>query len=462
MAAPKAESEIPGAGDVFRTLNLPDKFMVGLDTMALTTSKSLAGFRDIPPGPHFLWVQQPEGVSRCGYWFVTSKTHRAVRVKEWDGYNETLGDVSSASRDSSLESVYSGLKPYALHNRSSSTGVHWSLGDPLPEWARAPERLWSALTSAISLEALARFTGKKGVNEVFVDSTDVRRDEDGPVNAPQVDNAGSGLSFFFLQDFRDLQVLELGGNRSRGRSEDTSARVEVLLSNNSNCSSSSSSTSNPHDNNQITEREILAELQLTFLTGTHLGNAACLEQWWNLLLKILLRAYRVAATRPQFAAGVIRTLHAQLLYTEHYFGTSSSSGPSGLNDKTTEEIRGTRNGPSSDRPIFQYKPHNRKKLYRALIEYKRRVGGLVSALGNGATAEHRAVMEAFEELEVWLWRWNWDLRAEAAAEKVATTAVNRGSGDEMMWNSEDEEDEQPVVVELDENGREVGLVSFRD
>jgi A1 cistron-splicing factor AAR2 len=29
-------------------------------------------------------------------------------------------------------------------------------------------------------------------------------------------------------------------------------------------------------------------------------------------------------------------------------------------------------------------------------------------------------------------------------------------------DSEEEEDEQPVVVELDEEGREVGLVSFRD
>ncbi|KAL1839681.1 hypothetical protein VTJ49DRAFT_1246 [Mycothermus thermophilus] len=465
MAAAKAEHEVPGTGDVFRTLGLPDKFMVGLDAMAITTSKSLAGFRDIPPGPHFLWAQQPDGVSRCGYWFVTSNTHRTVRVKEWDRYNETLGEPSSASRDASLESVHSDLKPYTLHDRSKNTGsTHWSLGDPLPEWARAPGRLWNALTSAISAEALARITGKKGVDEVFVDSTDTRRDESEPATTSQVDSANStGLSFLFLQDFRDLQVLDLSGSRSQS-GEDTSSRVEALLSRHHD---------DDDDDDRITEREILAELQFTFLTGTHLGNAACLEQWWNLVLKILLRAYQTTTTRLQFAAGVLRTLHAQLLYTEHYFGSSSDSSEpttTTIQDRTTTK----RDGPSSDRPLFQYKPHNREKLRLALIEYKRRaLSGLLSSSpsNNHSTVDHRAVVEAFEELEAWLWRWNWDLRATeavaAAKTTTTTTAVGRGSSsgkDDMMImaDSDEDEDEQPVVVELDEEGREVGLVSFRD
>ncbi|KAL2123826.1 hypothetical protein VTJ04DRAFT_191 [Mycothermus thermophilus] len=441
-SASESTTSCPGAGDVFRTIGLPDKFMVGLDALAITTSKSFAGFRDIPPGTHLLWVQQIEGVSRCGYWFVTNRTNRAVRVKEWDSYNETLGDPTTPHNTNHLESVSSDLKPYTLHDRihdRNKTGTHWSLGDPLPEWAREPAKHWCTLTSNISLESLTRITGKDGLGEIFVDSTDVRRDEDAP-------NNNSGFNFLFLQDFRDLQVLDLTGNRS-ARSEDTSARIEALLSNNQG---------------RISEQGILAELQFTFLTGTHIGNAACLEQWWNLVLKILLRAYHAAITRPRFTAGVIRTLHAQLLYTEYYFG--SSSGSDADNQATDEDKRTKRDGPSSERPIFQYKPHNREKLRLALIEYKRRVSALLSGLGRSdnrtVTGEHRAVVEALEELEAWLWRWNWDLRADPG--KVTAKGLNMVNQSDMPVDSDEEEDDQPVVVELDEDGREVGMVSFRD
>jgi A1 cistron-splicing factor AAR2 len=442
-------------GDVFRTLGLPDKFIVGLDTMAMTTSRSLPGFRDIPPGPHFLWVQQPGGVSRCGYWFMTGPPGQGlVRTKEWNRYDEVLGEAgeSEAARQrDDMETVYPTLQPYPLHDHREESAR--PSGDALPDWAQSPASLWNVLTSAISTQTLGRITGKLDANgEYLVDSIDcakdTSRDDDNPSAGPKppIPSAINELNFLFTRDFHDLQVLDLD-RTTKAHVADTSARVDALLT--------STSTTN---NNNPTEQDILAELQFTFLTGTHLSNPACLSQWWNLVLKIVLRAHRLAATRPRLTAALLRTLHAQLLYTEHYFGDSSSRPDDGDGGGG----RG-KEGLSGERPVFEYKPLYRGKLRAMLGEYGRRLGGGGVLSGGRVTAEQEAVGGAWGELEAWLWRAGWDLRG--GGEDGTTTTGGGGRADDMEAppaDSEDEEDEQPVVVELDGEGREVGLVSFRD
>ncbi|KAK4152668.1 A1 cistron-splicing factor [Chaetomidium leptoderma] len=433
-------------GDVFRTLGLPGNFIVGLDAMAMTTNKSLPGFRDIPPGTHFLWVQQPGGVSRCGYWFTTG-VQGIVRIKAWDRYNEVLGEpagqIEAQDRKDSMESLYTTLQPYTLHDRRDDASV--TLDDTLPDWAQSPTSLWSALTGAISTQSLGRMTGKQGVKEYLVDSMDCAREtapRDGPPASKAHDaNAINELNFLFAQDFRDLQVLDLGSMKAHVA--DTSAHVQALLSNDAN-------------NSPVTERDMLAELQFTFLTGSHLSNWACLEQWWNLVLKVVLRGYNLAVSRPQLARDLLQTLHAQLFYTEHYMGGASTSPPDHPGDPCERGAKKV--GLNSDRPIFQCRPLNREKLRQILAEYKRQLNKRLEGgrRSSQVTPDQEAVGRAWEDLETWLWRCGWDLRGEykAAAEQKGVAVTDS--------DEEEEEDEQPVVVELDDEGREVGLVSFRD
>lgn len=428
-----------GKGGVFLTLGLPEHFIVGLDAMAMTTNKSLLGFREIPQGAHFLWVQQPSGVSRCGYWF-TRGVQAAVRTKKWDAQNETLGEPSQAEArevEASVKSVYPTLQPYTLHAHRDVPAT--ALEGTLPEWARSPGSLWHTLTNAISDPTLERITSRKDVNEYLVDSMDCAKDTFQTDNrssgdGPTITGINNNLNFLFTQDFHDLQVLDLGPTQSRVA--DTSLRVQSLLN---------ASSTNP---GPATEEDILAELQFTFLTGTHLGNPACLEQWWNLVLKIVLRAYTLAGSRPRLSRGLLQTLHAQLFYAEHYVGPSSSQ-------PGDDEGAGQKGLSSEDRPIFEYKPQNKDKLYRGLVGYKRRLNDMALSGQLGyATAEQQLVRRTFEELESWLWRRGWDLSGEQK--------IEREMGGMRMDDSDEEEDEQPVVVELDEDGREVGLVSFRD
>ncbi|KAL2262112.1 hypothetical protein VTK26DRAFT_2437 [Humicola hyalothermophila] len=441
-------------GDVFRTLGLPSDLIVGLDTIAMTTSKSLSGFRDIPPGAHLLWVQQPGGVSRCGYWFVTGRTG-CVRAKQWDRYNEELGEVHKNHIEVfDLEAVYPSLQPYTLHqHKTQPTNPILAPTTALrPDWMRSPSLLWQTLTSAISTSFLAKITGRTtGVKEYFIDSAD-----SGPggtlsiADRAPASESGTGrtLTFLFTQDLRDLRLLDQHGP-PESRAADTSPRILALLARDRAAGGGG------------TEQDVLAELQFALLTGANLGSPACIEHWWALVLRMVLRAHgRLPVSRPRLAADLLRTLHAQLFYVENYVGGPSSrsrqqdgqSGRGGGGGGTATD------GSGGESVVFQFDPRNRTRLRLALAEYKRRLGEVLRQLGDKMTAEQRAVGRAFEELEDWLGECGWDLKGE---EENAGGKQGDVGGDAGVGDSEDEDD-PPMVVELDEEGREVGLVSFRD
>jgi len=103
-----------GGGDVVLVLDLPEVFTIGYDCVSFT-AKHFGGVKDIPPGPHLIWVAHPNGTSvRCGAW-ITSSTQHKVHVLQWDKYNEILTESSSAEariQANSLANIHSKLIPY--------------------------------------------------------------------------------------------------------------------------------------------------------------------------------------------------------------------------------------------------------------------------------------------------------------------------------------------------------------
>ncbi|KAK4447055.1 AAR2 protein-domain-containing protein [Podospora aff. communis PSN243] len=415
-------------GDILRLLDFPKDFVVGHDTVAMTTSETLKGFRDIPSGVHFLWVQKPEPGPRCGYWYVT-KVPGVVRVKQWDLFNEVLGDAASQFEvrveEASISTVYPSLKPYNLKEEegviSPKKPSPASLR-PEPLFMTDTVHMWRQLTSAISAPFLDRVTGKKGVAEWLVDSMDCVRGESrlpgGIATASETYRTivGSDLRFLFSQDIQDLRILD------QGRNPDTTSRVVALLN----------SADYP-----INEADIVAELQFIFITGTHLGNTACLEYWWKLVLRIILRAFQLSVQRPPLCRWLIRTLHAQLVYTDNNV------------ESLQQDSSNASDGPSEDKLLFHSLRQSKSLLHGALVEYKSRINTLLLDLGNRITQEQKEVGYAFEDLEAWLWRCGWDLR------KIAD-----GGRRSLLDDDDEEDDDLPVIVDIDENGREVGLVSF--
>lgn len=435
-AATGADSQV--SGDIFLLLDLPPNSTVGCDAKAIGTGTSqFQGFRDIPPGPHFIWMSEPNAMSRCGYWFLATTQRKQVRVKQWDKFNEVLvtpaSDFEARDVRDNVGKLYSQLVPYGTDGSSRQNGV--SSGNEEDDAAR----LWERLTACISEKLLARVTGKKTTDagEWLVDTSDSAAGDEGFPYAKTTQTyqtlVGTGaLNFLFPEGDVDLHAAT---GLDEDTIPDTSMDILRLLDT---------------PGTGVTDADLIGELQFTFLTGLHLSNLACIEQWWHLVLKIVLRAHQLVVLRPGLSLAFLTTLHSQVLYNEKYI---SSPGKASSDEAEPQHEYGGGNGGATS--LLDVIPGNKRKLREALTLFKRRMNQLLLNLPGGqATPEQGEVGKAFVELEEWFWKLGWDLRTDYVKAKKG----REGDDDDMLYEEDDEY--KPVIVDLDDHGREVGLVSF--
>ncbi|KUI56919.1 hypothetical protein VP1G_04310 [Cytospora mali] len=483
-------------GDAFLILDLPKHSTVGCDAKAIGTGTSeFKGIRDIPPGPHFIWISEPSAMSRSGYWFVTAdgEGKGRVRIKQWDKFNEVLVQPASQFevRDLSenIASLYPQLVPHGYggggddDTTTTATTITTTAAAVAPRMISQgrpdiededPAQMWRRLTSAIDEKVLSRVTGKRGVSEWLVDTSDSAKGESSFPQTTQIYKtvAGTGeLDFLFPEGDVDLGAIgrERENPRAAGDGDgeeaeedddavpDTTMSILRLLD---------------HPGTGITDSDLLGELQFAFLTGLHLSNLSCVDQWWHLVLKVFLRAHDLALVRPGLARAFIQTLHAQMVYNEKYItgnsgGGAAAGGGGGRKEEGGEEEyfgdeRSHRHeyggADAQGTSILDIVPGNKRKLREALTLYKKRMDEILLNVSGEAriTAEQGAVGQAFVDMETWFWKFGWDLRVDARRERMK----GRGEGGDEEEDEDDDDEYQPVIVDLDENGREVGLVSF--
>jgi A1 cistron-splicing factor AAR2 len=341
---------------------------------------------------------------------------------------------------------------------------------PDPDFAADSILIWRHLTSAINPSFLSRVTGKKTVTEWLVDTTDGAK---GDIHFPGANKllksiVGSQLDFLFQQDIIDLQTLNIAAGDQSGT--DTTSRIIAALNSSKHDSSPNpgSSTSSSPSTPAVTESDILAELQFAFLTGLHLGNYTCIEQWWHLLLKIILRAHQLVLSRPELTRSLLQTFHAQMIYNDRYIDhAAAANNPSNdTNPYRTAASAAGKDGSGSTNSVLETIPRNKAKLREALTIYKRRLNASLLGERNNISPEQGAVGHAFADLEAWFWRYGWDLRSDYVQGRGDEKEAGPGpvASSERMVLSDSDSDEggeyAPVVVQLDENGREVGLVNL--
>lgn len=450
------------SGDVFLLLDLPSNSTVGCDAKAIGTGTSqFQGFRDIPPGPHFIWMSEPNAMSRCGYWFLASTQRRQVRVKQWDKFNEVLvtpaSDFEARDVRDNVGKLYPQLVSYGTDDGSSQKtggpgvgggagGGGGGSGSGSGKEEDDATLLWAQLTTCISEKLLARVTGKKmtDAGEWLVDTSDSAAGDEGFPHAKTTTQTyqtlvGVGaLNFLFPEGDVDLHTAT--GRGEDDTIPDTSMDILRLLDT---------------PGTGVTDADLIGELQFTFLTGLHLSNLACIEQWWHLVLKVVLRAHQLVVLRPGLSLAFLTTLHSQMLYNEKFI----SPGGKDVSDEAEprHEYGGGTGGATS---LLDIIPGNKRKLREALTLFKRRMNQLLLNLPGGqATPEQGQVGNAFVELEEWFWKLGWDLRTDYVKAKKGREGGEADGGDDDVLDEEDDE-YKPVIVDLDDQGREVGLVSF--
>ncbi|KAI2612823.1 uncharacterized protein GGS25DRAFT_477260 [Hypoxylon fragiforme] len=426
----------PTGGDVLILDDLPANFTVGCDTMSFSTKTPFPGFRDIPPGTHLVWVAPSELTStRSAYWIITprraEKERAEVYVKQWDKFNEVLSDPASQAEErfqrERLEQIYSNLSPYKLQAATSGALLPPpnQEADNLPSFL-SNDTIWSQLTSTIDADLLNRITGKVQRSWPVTTLDRIAGETTMAEEARLYASDKSELRFMFPMNKPLISPTAEGRERTRQALDPTQFVLDTLENTNNDSENSSIDNRRPSD--------LVGELSFAFLTGMHLGNFSCLEQWWFYATKLVFRTFDLATSRPQLALHLIQTFHAQLVYNDRHL----------------------------EGDILEMMPSNAKALQKALVTYKARLNESLLALGDRIAPDQQAVGAAFASLESWLWRLGWDLRGQYL--RSGTLMLEDGEVVEAELSDFEDEDERgdfaPVVVELDPGGREAGLVSW--
>ena len=225
------------------------------------------------------------------------------------------------------------------------------------------------------------------------------------------------LTFAFDQHSKTYSAQRIGAERTLEATDATSHILSVV----------------DDPTSPLLEDEVVGELQLAFDTGVHLGNEACMDQWWYMLLKLILKAYTLPTRRPTLATNLLRTISSQLTYGSDWL----------------------------DNPLLETGDPQARELRLSLIIYKRR---LEEQLAGASSPELTAVGATFSRLESVVTEFGWDIRAEYL--RKGKVVMEDGEEVELEMKELQAEDERgewaPEVVELDEQGRERGLVSWND
>ncbi|KAK8057678.1 Protein AAR2-like [Apiospora saccharicola] len=419
--------ELLRSGDVLILDDLPTGFTVGCDTISFAATEHFLGFRDIPAGTHLVWIAPSETTSsRSAYWIFTPEkdpqSPGRVYVKQWDKFNEVLNEPASHAEErfqkERLEEGLGNLVPHQFKGTNSTVPLP-TLGSHADADASAfvdSATAWYQLTFAITPALLNRLTGETKETWSVNTSDRVAGGTSTVEEARLYANSTSQLRFTFGMEDLLFDTKAEGAERTQQALDPTSWIVSELRKSASENDNEGSSSKGLHD--------LVGELQFAFLTGMHLGNYACLEQWWHYTTRVIFRAYRLAVEEPQLARDLIQTVHAQLVYNDRNLeGSILDTAP---------------NGGSGSR------------LNEQLL-----------ALGDGCTSAQQAVGAAFASLEGFLWTWDWDLRGEYL--RSGTVMLEDGEVVQAELSDFEDEDERgdfaAVVVDVDECGRPRDFVS---
>ena len=430
------------SGDVFIVRDVPSGALFGYDTIGFNVNpengSKFNGIRDIPAGTHFIWGGSNTTSLRNGFWIVSAKRasdeYGEVHVRRWDKENEVLGEeISKAEvriQKGDLSNIFETLHPYMLPGTSTAiaptpsttttliSSTFPALEPPITKERRDPN-LWLRLTSCVKGALLTRITGKKEWNEWQISSV---HDNQNKVPSTQDANLGDNygddvLAFMFPTYQRTFSDDSVGRARTEQALDSTSHILSII------------SKDTLHEDAD----EIIGELQFCYITGMLLGNVACQEQWAH-IIKTIFRAFDLVLQMPEFVCKLIEAVHAQFLYDD-------------------EGLEGS---------ILDHDPNLSDDLKLVLTTFKARLNEMLLDRGASISKEQTAVGTAFGELETLLWKWEWDLRANYVRSGRYQTEDGQWFDAELKdFEAEDERGEYaPAMIELDEDGREKGLIRF--
>jgi A1 cistron-splicing factor AAR2 len=453
--------------------HLPAKTLVGIDLITFTSTENFHGIKDIAQGWHFLYTGTTESFSlRCGAWFyigdisaIEDKNNAGqedenrivraaarglhdgnmqseIRIWKWDQNIEALVPLKGETADDRQETMRykanlgaiwqsGGLFKYRTRLPPSSSrkqqgdaekGTHDDDQDG-EEDEEGGRREWIALTDRLSPQLLSRvlddpdldIDGRPAWTVTSASTAAQDADRIPGLTADEFTKGGVAgeqekeLRFLPVDLKRTWREGAVGRERTEAAQDRSWALGELIRR-----------YSEPSSDDRVGEKQILGELQFTFLMVLTLMNYSCLEQWKR-LLNLIFTCRSAIRTREIFFRDVLRLLLLQLKHCEIVEG--------GL-----FEMDGDQGG------AF---------LRKLLMGFHKSMEEVLDGVA-GSTV--RAEMDA---LEKWLQvEFGWELRKEAIMRR-GMLQLEDGEQVEMTMIGADEEDEMgeyaPLVVDLGDN-----------
>jgi A1 cistron-splicing factor AAR2 len=283
-------------------LNLPQKALAGIDLLSFTTSPRFRGVKNVPPGLHFVFSASDSALSvRHGAWFYVTPGVGTpqVFVKKWDENAEDLVAETSQTEvlrhKANLGSIWKdGLTPYRQTVQEGDSGAEEGWSEESTDWSK--------LTSQVTPTILSRICGLNPDHWNLTSASSAAQDLD---EIPGLESSNS-----MLHPEKELRFLPIDlkktwreGATGRERTEaaqDRSWFLGDLIDN--HCQARDL---------RGREKEILGELQFTFLMVLTLNNNSCLEQWKR-LLRLLLTCRRAVKERSHLFLELFKCLRIQL------------------------------------------------------------------------------------------------------------------------------------------------------
>ncbi|KAL1968574.1 hypothetical protein VTN77DRAFT_1784 [Rasamsonia byssochlamydoides] len=440
---------------------LPAKTLVGIDLITFTSTENFHGIRDLPDGWHFVYTGTTESFSlRCGAWFYVGDisavdeiaghedgrvvqarddVQSEIRIWKWDQNIEALVPVKGETGDDRQEAM----------RHKANLGATWQSGGLFKYRTRLPSssqkegdtkktrdkkdededeergrKEWMGLTDRLSPQLLSRVLGDAELDIDGRPTWTVTSASTAPQDADRIPGI-SGEEFtkggVAGEQEKELRFLPVDLKRTWREGAIGRERTEAAQDRSWALGDLIRRYSAPSSDERIGERQILGELQFTFLMVLTLMNYSCLAQWKR-LLSLIFTCRAAIRTRETFFRDVLRLLLLQLKHCDVVEG--------GL-----FEMDGDYGG---------------EFLRKLLMGFRR---NMQEALDGVTGSIVQAEMDA---LEKWVRvEFKWELRKEAIMRR-GMLRLEDGEQVEMELSGADEEDETgeyaPVVVDLGDSG----------
>lgn len=330
--------------------NLPTKTLVGIDLLSFTSTPHFHGIKDLPAGAHFLYTGTTESFSlRSGEWFFVQNSHQVhaqdVRLRKWDGGVESIIPIDEGAEGGRQEAMRQranlgriwqagGLLAYRLRpgSKDSSRANTEEEDDDDEEWdergkqnAYSRRSEWNRLTEYISPSLLSRILGSPDIEPESRSRWVVTSGSSGAQDIDHIPGLEqTEVASVTREEERNLQFLPIDLKRTWREGAIGRERTEAAQDKSwafGDLARRYADYPNDSADNVISagEKQILGEMQFTFLMVLTLMNFSCLEQWKR-LLGLILTCKTAVKVNESFFVKFIQLLKLQLKHCDDVEG----------------------------------------------------------------------------------------------------------------------------------------------